>query len=75
MVPSSGTRAGIPFTLEERQAVISGTTTLYVSGRIEYRDALSKANKSSFLYILRLGSNEAEDVFEAVGPRSYWTYT
>jgi hypothetical protein len=75
MVPSGGTRAEIPFTLEERQAVIGGTATLYVSGRIEYRDALRKPHKSRFLYILRLGSNEVEDFFEAVGPRSYWTYT
>jgi hypothetical protein len=75
MGPISGAQLTIPFTLAERQDVVTGNAKLYVSGRIEYKDALGKPHISSFLYLLRLGANEAQDFYEAVGPRSYWTYT
>lgn len=73
--PLRGAKMAIPFTLAEREDVIAGRATLYVSGRIEYRDALGKPHKSSFLFVLRVGAVEAEDFFEAIGPRSYWVYT
>jgi hypothetical protein len=71
LFPGGEAKADIPLTPEIRAQVLAGTTTLFVFGRINFRETSGKRHFQGFAYRYDVATNT---LFNS-GPGSYWDHS